>query len=205
MPRGIFIAIEGGDGAGKDTQIEFLKKKLGERMVYTRVPGGTMLGEELREILIHETKGPISIPAELFLFLADRAEQVEKIIKPALEEGKIVVSNRSWLSLIAYQICGRNQPEWKSLVEDSIKKIFENVPLDLAIVLDVPPEVGLARVRSRKAALDSIENMPLEAHERVRQGFLDAAKEVKTAQVIDASRSIEEVWKDVEKAVTSVV
>lgn len=205
MKRGIFIAIEGGDGCGKDTQIAFLKEMLGDRAIVTRVPGGTALGEEIRQIAVHESLGPISIPAEMFLFLADRAEQLEKVIRPALEEGKIVLANRSWLSLIAYQIYGRDRFDWKEFVDLFIDKMFKEVPLDLAIILDQSPEVGIERLRAKNGKLDAIEAMPLENHERVRRGFLEAAKQLPHAVIIDAARSKEEVWKDVEAAVQSVL
>jgi dTMP kinase len=206
MKRGIFIAIEGGDGSGKDTQIGFLKDMLGDRALVTRVPGGTPLGEEIRNIAVHESLGPVSLPAEMFLFLADRAEQLEKVIRPALEEGMIVLANRSWLSLIAYQIYGRDRFEWKEFVDLFIDKMFKEVPLDLAIVLDQSPEVGIERLRAQHAGkLDAIEAMPLENHERVRRGFLDAAKQLPHAVIVDAARSKEEVWKDVKAAVESVL
>jgi len=134
--RGKYIVIEGGDGAGKDTQVAFLQKAFPD-FTYTREPGGTPLGKELREILLHNSKGEVSLGAELFLFLADRAQHAEKVLKPRLREGKVVVSNRSWLSFLAYQIHGREQFDWKSLVDLSVQKIFEGISLDLVIILDV--------------------------------------------------------------------
>lgn len=205
MSRGICIAVEGGDGAGKDTQVERIGEMLGDRAVVTRVPGGTPLGDQVRQIAVHESLGPISIPAEMFLFLADRAEQYEKVIRPALAAGKVVVSNRSWLSLIAYQVYARERYEWREFIDFFVSKLYGDMPLDLVIFLDLPPEEGLKRLHAKKSSLDSIESMPLEAHKRVHAGFLDALKHTPNAITIDASRSIEEVWKDVEKAVASVV
>jgi dTMP kinase len=205
MKRGAFIAVEGGDGAGKDTQVARIKELLGERAVVTRVPGGTPLGDMVRQVAVHESLGPISIPAEMFLFLADRAEQYEKVVKPALLGGKHVVSNRSWLSLIAYQVYARERHEWREFVDFFVEKLYADTPLDLVILLDIQPADGIARLKKSKSELDVIEALPLAVHERVRQGFLEAAQGLPNVVLIDANRSVEEVWADVKKAVESVV
>src|SRR3989344_900959 len=141
--KGKFILVEGGDGAGKDTHVERLRELLKDReTVFAREPGGTHLGKTLREMLLHNSHGPLSLPAELFLFMADRAQNMEETIKPALAAGKIVISNRSWISFIAYQIYGREQYEWEEFLQTGIKKIFADAPADLAVILDVSPEVG---------------------------------------------------------------
>src|SRR5271165_6927320 len=103
--RGKFIVIEGGDGAGKDTQIGLLKREFtGEHFIYTREPGGTALGKVLRDMLLYESYGSLPLLTEVFLFLADRAQHVEEVILPALTAGKNVISNRSWVSMVAFQI-----------------------------------------------------------------------------------------------------
>ncbi|MBP9711077.1 MAG: dTMP kinase [Candidatus Pacebacteria bacterium] len=204
--NGKYIVIEGGEGAGKDTHIERLKKEFGEtKFFYTREPGGTPLGKVLRDMLLHNSQGPIALPAEVFLFLADRAQHVEELIKPARSAGRHVVSNRSWISFLAYQIHGRGQLDWEDLVNRALEKIFTDCPLDLAIILDVPYEVGHDRMVQMGKTFDTMESMPREAHERIRQAFLNIAKELPQAKVIDASRPVEEVWKDVQAAVQSVV
>lgn len=206
MKRGRFIVIEGGDGAGKDTQIAFLKNEPALiDAVFTREPGGTELGKAIRGILLHEAAGAISLKAELFLFLGDRAEHVAKVIEPALASGRNVVSNRSWLSFIAYQICGREQEDMRSVIDAALAKIFETCPIDLAVILDVPVETGRARLTARGKAFDTMENMPDAAHERIRQGFLNLAKTLPTAVVIDGTPAPEEVWKEVRKAVLSAL
>lgn len=198
--------IEGGEGAGKDTHIEFLKKEFGEdQFVFTREPGGTPLGKELRGMLLHATHGEIALPAELFLFLADRAQHVEELLKPSLAAGKNVISNRSWISYLAYQVHGRKQYDWEEIIHLSLKKIFEDCPLDLAIILDVPYEVGHERMVKMGKKFDTMESMPRESHERIRSAFLDIAKELPQAKVIDASREVEEVWKEVRAAVQSIL
>jgi len=204
--KGKYIVIEGGEGAGKDTHIERLRKEFGDKQfVYTREPGGTELGKALRGMLLHNTHGEVKLPAELLLFLADRAQHVEELIKPALAQGKHVISNRSWVSFLAYQIHGRGQYDWEPVVVEVLKKIFEGCPTDLPIILDVPYEVGHERMVNMGKLFDTMENMPRESHERIRQAFLHLAKELPQARVIDASRSVEEVWTDVKAAVQSVL
>lgn len=204
--KGKLIFIEGGDGAGKDTQIEKLKELLKDHpTVFTREPGGTTLGKTLREILLHNSHGPVSLPAEIFLFLGDRAQHVEEVVKPALAEGKVVISNRSWVSFLAYQIYGRNLLDWKELVETAIEKIFKNAPADLILILDVDPEVGNTRQRAMGKAPDVMESMATEARHAIRSAFLSIAQTLPTAVVIDANRPVDEVWEDVKAAVLKVI
>ena len=106
--KGKFIVIEGGDGAGKDTQIELLKKDFPD-FIYTREPGGTPLGKVLREMVLHKSYGELPLLTEAFLFLADRAQHVAEVVAPALAADKTVVVNRSWVSMMAYQVYGREQ------------------------------------------------------------------------------------------------
>ena len=203
---GKYIVLEGGEGAGKDTHVERLRQEFGSKnFIYTREPGGTELGKALRNMLLHNTHGEIKLPAELLLFLADRAQHVEELIKPALAQGKHVVSNRSWISFLAYQIHGRAQYDWEPIVVEVLKKVFEGCPTDLAIILDVPYEVGHARMVKMGKLFDTMENLPKASHERIRNAFLTIAKELPQARVIDASRPLEVVWSDVKQAVQSVI
>ena len=202
--RGKFIVIEGGDGAGKDTQIELLKKDF-PGFVYTREPGGTPLGQVLREMVLHERYGSLPLLTEAFLFLADRAQHAAEVVAPALKSGKNVVANRSWVSMIAYQVYGRSQPFLRPIIDASVKEIYRDCSLDLAIVLDVSPEVGVARQKAAGKAFDIMEQMSLEARATIRQGFLDVAKELPQAKVLNAERSVEEVYADVKKMVEEVI
>lgn len=204
--RGTFIAVEGGDGAGKDTQIELLKKEFGgPGFVYTREPGGTALGTYLRQALFHEAAGVVGIPAEFFMILADRAQHAEEVVRPALAGGAAVISNRSWLSAYAYQIYGRDAPELTSLLEQCLAYAYRDCPIDLAIVLDILPHVGRKRQKDAGKVPDTMEQMPLELHERVREGFLQTAARLPFATVIDANRGIEVVYADVRAAVAAVI
>ncbi len=204
--RGTYIVVEGGDGAGKDTQVERLREVFPEgEFVYTREPGGTPLGKELREILLHGSRGAVALPTEFFLFLADRAQHVEEVIKPALAAGKHVISNRSWISFLAYQVYGREQLDWKPIVELSLEKIFRDCPLDLAIILDVPLLVGKERQRAMGKVPDAMESLPTDFHERIGQAFRTISKTLPHAVLIDASRSKEAVWQDVYAAVQKTI
>ncbi len=204
--KGTFILIEGGDGAGKDTQIEKLKEFLKDRpAVFTREPGGTQVGWVLREMLLHNSQGPVSLPAELMLFLGDRAQHVEEVVRPALAEGKIVISNRSWVSFLAYQIYGRHLPDWKTVVELALEKIYAGVPADLVIVLDVPHEVGKERQQKMGKAPDVMESMASDTRSRIREAFLTIAQSLPTAVVINADRPIDDVWEDVKAEVLKVI
>ena len=205
MKRGKFIVIEGGDGAGKDTQIALLQKRWGAKeCLYPRATGGTPLGKETRRIVLHRIHGEVSLPAELFLFLADRAQHVAEVIAPALAKGTTVISHRSWMSFIAYQIYGRNQHDWKPLVEEAIRKIYADRSPDLVVLLNLPPDVGLERIRKTGRALDTMESMPLSAHQEIQRGFLETLATLPRTVIVDAARPKEEVWKDVEQAVLSV-
>jgi dTMP kinase len=204
--KGKLIFIEGGDGAGKDTQIEKLKELLKDHsVVFAREPGGTNIGKTLREMLLHNSHGPVSLPAEIFLFLADRAQHFEEVVQPALAEGKIVISNRSWVSFLAYQIYGRNLPDWKELVETAISKIYKDTQADLVIVLDVDPEVGRSRQKMMGKIPDTMENMSTDTHNVIRNAFTSIAKTLPNAVVIDANRSVDAVWEDVKANVLQVI
>ena len=198
MIKGTFIVIEGGDGAGKDTQIELLKKEFnGPEFVYTREPGGTALGKVLREMLLHESYGALPLLTEVFLFLADRAQHAAEVVVPALKKGKTVISNRSWISMVAYQLHGRDRLDMRAFVEPAIAEAYKECPIDLAVVLDVPVDVGLERQRAMGKPFDVMESMGLPARERIRHGFLEVSKELDAATVVDADRPLEEVYRDV--------
>jgi dTMP kinase len=198
--KGKFIVVEGGDGAGKDTQIELLKKDF-PQFIYTREPGGTPLGKVLRDMVLHKSYGDLPLLTEAFLFLADRAQHAAELVAPALAQGNTVISNRSWISMVAYQIYGRGQPELRPIVDASVAQIYKNAPIGAAIILDLPPEVGIERQRAEGKQFDVMESFSLEERAKVTQGFLEIAKTLPQAKVIDANRSIEEVYMDVKKAV----
>lgn len=195
MKKGMFITFEGGDGCGKTTQInlldEYLRSK-GYKTLLTREPGSKGLGIKLREILLNYD-GEVSPTCESFLFLADRAQHVDCIIKPALKEGVIVLCDRHTDSTVAYQGYGRG------LDIEQIHKLNNiatgGLKPDLTIVLDVDVQTSQARVGSEK---DRMESSGIEFFEKVRQGFLEIAKEEpERVKVVDSTRTINEIHKQI--------
>ena len=195
MVKGLFITFEGGDGCGKTTQItlldEYLRNK-GYKTLLTREPGSIGLGEKIREILLNYD-GEVSPVCESFLFLADRAQNVDCIIRPALNEGTIVICDRHTDSSVAYQGYGRG------LDIDRINKLnniaTSGLKPDLTIVLDVDVETSQARVGSEK---DRMESAGIEFFERVRQGYLEIAKqEPERVKVVDSKQSIKDIHKQI--------
>ena len=193
-----FITIEGVEGAGKSTQAARLADALrreGRNVVLTREPGGTELGRTLRRLLLEE---PVIEPApetELLLYLADRAEHVRRLIRPALERGALVVADRFSDSTIAYQVHGRGLPE------DEVRRLDrfarDGLVPDLTFVLDLPPAEGLARVRATRDA-DRLERESLAFHERVRAGFASlAAADPERVVVLDARREVEDLGREI--------
>jgi len=183
---GLFIAFEGGEGCGKSTQSRLLLKKLEQQnipAVLTHEPGGTALGNELRKALKRKRGSSISPQAELFLVAASRAQLVTELIRPALEEGKVVICDRFTYSTLVYQGYGRGLEA--SFVEMVNNIATGNLKPNLTILLDISPEQGLARKRSLR---DRFELEDLSFHQRVREGYLKmVAAESERWLVIDAS------------------
>lgn len=202
--EGKFIVVEGGEGAGKDTQIDLLKEKFSpEEVVFTREPGGTEVGKALRALLLDGTH-PVSKNAEVFMFLADRAQHMAELVTPSLQNGQHVISNRSWISFIAYQVYGREQEHLLPLIEMAHKEIYKDQEPDLVIFLDVDPEIGLERTKKR-GSMNVIDRAPLEFHKCVQKGFQKALENMQSVATIDASRSIEEVQEEVYDVVKKVM
>ena len=170
MDQGLFITFEGIEASGKSTQAEALARMLGERALLTREPGGTPLGRRVREILLDSTTMPIP-DVEALLFLADRAQHLHEVVRPALLEKRIVVSDRYQDSSLAYQSVGRG-------VGDLVPAVFKHLrglTPDLTILIDLDVEVALRRLRERGAANRLDAEAPV-FHGRVRQAFLDLAR-----------------------------
>jgi dTMP kinase len=185
---GLFITFEGGEGCGKSTQSRLLLKKFEQQnipAVLTHEPGGTSLGNELRKALKRKRGSFISPQAELFLVAASRAQLVAEVIRPALEEGKVVICDRFTYSTLVYQGYGRGLE--LRFVETVNNMATQNLKPDLTILLDISPEQGLARKRSLR---DRFELEDLSFHRRVREGYLRmVAAESERWLLIDASLS----------------
>lgn len=178
-PAGKLISFEGSEGSGKSTQISRLAahlQKSGRDVISTREPGGTEIGEQIRNIIVHNSKGEeMCAETELLLFTAARAQLVREVIAPALVAGKIVLSDRYLDSSTVYQGIGRN------LAADPVNQINRfavgNVMPDLTIVIDVPTDVSLARLKQRASDLpDRMERENIDFYKKVREGYLVLAK-----------------------------
>jgi dTMP kinase len=207
-----FISLEGGEAVGKSTQIEHLAKRLrelGHKVLVTREPGGTPLGESIRHLLKHSPEGRGMTPyTELLLFLASRAELVRKVIMPALDRGEWVLCDRFLDSTTVYQGTARRLPT--EVVERvNAFAVGPNLP-GLTLVLDLEPEVAERRQARRvrpagEGVFDRMEAEPVDFFERVRQGYLDVAKaHPNRVKIVSAAGSIDEtadaVWKEVSHA-----
>ncbi len=195
MREGLFITFEGADGCGKTTQIELLNEyliKKGYKTLLTREPGAKGLGVKLREILLNYD-GEVSPNCESFLFLADRAQHIDCIIKPAMKEGKIILCDRHTDSTVAYQGYGRGLDLGRINMLNEIAT--SGLKPDLTIVFDIDVETSMQRVGKEK---DRMESAGVEFFNKVRQGYLEIAKnEPQRVKVISSSDTIENIHKKV--------
>lgn len=202
MQRGLFISFEGVEGAGKTTQIALARQALtalGHPPLLLREPGGTAIGDRIRQLLLERSDEPMRPLAEFFLFCASRNQLVESVIRPALERGDVVLCDRFTDSSLAYQGFARGLPL------EALRHLNEvatgGLKPDLTLLLDLPVEAGLARARLRREAAgidDRFEAEQLEFHRRVREGFLSlAAAEPARIRIIDASRDPERIAADI--------
>jgi dTMP kinase len=200
--QGIFIAFEGGEGTGKSTQSKLLADWLeqeGESVVLTREPGGTDLGKDLRKILLGHETGAISPRAEALLYAADRAHHVYSVIRPALERGDVVITDRYFDSSAAYQGAGRilNPTEVARISRWATESLYPT----LTILIDVPAEIGLGRLQSR----DRLEAESNDFHERVRQEYLQIAMmDPERYFVVDGTQPINEIHRQITERVSEL-
>ncbi len=195
MDKGLFITFEGADGCGKTTQMnllaEYLKEE-GYEVVITREPGAKGLGEKVRDILLNYN-GPVSDRCESFLFLADRAQNIDVIVIPAINDGKIVLCDRHIDSTVAYQGYGRGLDIERINMLNNIAT--NGIKPDLTIVFDIDVKTSMQRVGKEK---DRMESAGIEFHNRVRTGYLELAKHFpERIKVVDATDSIENINKKV--------
>jgi len=201
---GRFITLEGGEGAGKSTQLRRLAAALeahGKSCTVTREPGGSPGAEEIRTLLVNGLPGRWDALTETLLLFAARADHVARTIRPALDAGRFVVCDRFTDSTFAYQGVGRDMPRETIRRIESI--VLDDFKPDITLLLDLPVETGLARAKARGALESRFENFDTAFHERLRQAFLDIAKRSPDrCIVIDASQSEDEVAASIWEAVS---
>jgi dTMP kinase len=199
---GLFISFEGGEGSGKSTQSKLLKEWFeneGKSVVLTREPGGTDLGKNLRKILLDNDTGDISPRSEALLYAADRAHHVYSLIRPALERGDVVITDRYFDSSIAYQGAGRilSPNEVARINRWATESLFPT----LTIILDQPADIGLSRIKSA----DRLESESIDFHNRVRQEFLQlAAVDPERYLVIDARKPVIEIHQEITSRIIEI-
>ncbi|MFH1798108.1 MAG: dTMP kinase [Candidatus Omnitrophota bacterium] len=202
LTKGLFIAFEGPEGCGKSTQSRLLHEDLlsfGYDVIHTMEPGGTPLGLKIRDILLEKDDLRMDKKAELFLFEADRAQHIEEVISPALEERKIVICDRFNIATYAYQGYGLGLEA--GFIENIDSASRGDVKADLTILLDIDVDTGLSRAKA-VGSCDRMEKREKAFHERVRSGYLDLAEKFsEKIKVIKVSGNVEEVHSRVKKEV----
>ena len=196
--KGYFISFEGIDGSGKSTQIQKLARfleTLGFDVIITREPGGSVGGEEIRNLLLQGNVDRWSAETEILLFTAARRDHLERIILPAMEDGKIVICDRFTDSTRMYQ--GMRGPNLRNLVDMLNEKIINCDP-DLTIVIDIDPQISLKRAKSRETVEERFEDFGVEMQLNMRNGFIELAKEFSNRiEVVNGQQSVDDLAKDI--------
>ena len=196
--KGYFISFEGIDGSGKSTQIQKLARfleTLGFDVLITREPGGSVGGEEIRNLLLQGNVDRWSAETEILLFTAARRDHLERIILPAMEDNKIVICDRFTDSTRMYQ--GMRGPNLRNLVDMLNEKIINCDP-DLTIVIDIDPQISLKRAKSRETVEERFEDFGVEMQLNMRHGFIELAKEFSNRiEVVNGQQSVDDLAKDI--------
>ena len=196
--KGYFISFEGIDGSGKSTQIKYLAQfleNLGFAVVITREPGGSIGGEQIRNLLLQGETDRWSAETEILLFTASRRDHLERIILPALDSGKIVICDRFTDSTRMYQ--GMRGPSLRNLVELLNETVIKCDP-DLTIIIDINPETGLMRAKSRKTVEERFEDFGVDLQMKMRKGFIELAKEFSNRiEVVNGQQSVDKLAQDI--------
>ena len=196
--KGFFISFEGIDGSGKSTQIQHLAKfleTLSFEVVITREPGGSVGGEQIRNLLLQGEVDRWSAETEILLFTAARRDHLERIIIPALDDGKVVICDRFTDSTRMYQ--GMRGPSLRNLVELLNKQVIKCDP-DLTIIIDINPETGLKRAKSRKTVEERFEDFGVELQIKMRQGFIELSKEFSNRiEIVNGQQSVDNLAQDI--------
>ena len=196
--KGYFISFEGIDGSGKSTQIKKLARfleNLDFDVIITREPGGSVGGEEIRNLLLRGQVDRWSAETEILLFTAARRDHLERIILPAIDDGKIVLCDRFTDSTRMYQ--GMRGPNLRTLVDMLNAKVINHDP-DLTIIIDIDPEISLKRAKSRKTSEERFEDFGVELQMKMRQGFIELAKEFSNRiELVNGQQSVDGLAQDI--------
>jgi len=203
----LFITFEGIEGCGKTTQIKRLAKRLHDRgvnFVSTLEPGGTRIGQDIRRVLLDSNNRRLAPLAELILYAADRAQHIEEIIRPALDQGKWVLCDRFFDATVAYQGAGRGLD--MDLIMTLNEKVTKGIRPDITLLLDCPPEMGIERALKRnnlsRDGQDRFEREVMEFHKRVRAGYLDLSRNDRRFSIIDATLSEDGIEEEIFKVIS---
>ena len=206
MKRGLFITIEGTDGSGKTTQMGLIReyvRSMGCEVVMVREPGGTRISERIRNIILDPEYTEMSSNTEMLLYAASRAQLVAETVRPALEQGKIVICDRFIDSTYAYQGFGRGIE--LGVLENINNFAVEGIMPDITFFFDLDPELALGR-RMASTVTDRIENEKMEFHRKVHDGYVKLAEKYPDRiRKIDSSRSVEAIWDDVKQLLESII
>jgi dTMP kinase len=201
--RGVFLCFEGGEGGGKTTQAALLRDWLeaaGREVLLTFEPGDTAVGQKIRQIVLSPETGHLADETEALLYAADKAEHLDKIVRPALDRGAVVITDRYVDSTLAYQGAGRSIPPAE--LEHVARWATGDLRPHLTVLLDLEPSAGLTRFADR----DRIEGEPLEFHQRVRAAFLElAGRDPDHYLVLDAAGTIEQIAAQIRARVEELV
>ena len=204
--RGLFISIEGPDGSGKSTQIENIKKFFEDKnieIVFTREPGGTAIGERIREIILDNSFKEMDPMTEAMLYAASRAQHVAQVIGPALEAGKVVVCDRFVDSSLAYQGFGRELGDAVEVINSYA--IGPYMP-DVTFLMKLDPNEGKHRIQENRDTQDRLEHEKLAFHRKVYKGYLEIEKRYPDRILgIDASRGIDEIRDEIYKKLEEII
>ncbi|MFN3430953.1 MAG: dTMP kinase [Candidatus Sericytochromatia bacterium] len=202
--NGLFITLEGPEGAGKSTQLQLLGQwieSLGRAVLATRNPGGTAIGQQIRQVLLDPANKAMVPMAELMLYAADRAQHVQEVVRPALAAGSVVICDRFGDSTLAYQGYGRGLD--MTLLRALNEMATDGLRPDVTLLLDLPSEEGLARV-ARSRAIDRLEDEAIAFHHRLRDGYLAlAAAEPDRFVKVDATQPAESVQQTLRAALAA--
>jgi len=206
QPAGLWITFEGGDGSGKTTQAALLERWLreqGRTVVRTREPGGTEVGDLIRDIVLHH-RGDIAPRAEALLYAADRAHHVATLVRPALERGEVVIQDRYLDSSVAYQGAGRVLDAGE--VRDLSLWATDGALPDVTVLLDIDPATARGRLDADDKPFDRLEAEKAEFHGRVRQAYLRLAEaEPERFIVVDATLAVEAIAETIRERITAVL